>query len=108
MPTAAGRCRFFEGGHAVGVKAIERAIASLPYQSELQELGALQGGKIVIRNERQHDFASWRLVNREAFHVVDFKAQVRLEDDRTIDDRTGFDVSDLDAPNLHQQSFGPT
>ena len=26
-------------------------------------------------------FAGWSLVNREAFHVVDFKAQVRLEQD---------------------------
>jgi hypothetical protein len=40
-------------------------------------------GKIVIRNQRQYGFAGWCLVNREAFQVVDFKAQVRLEQDRT-------------------------
>jgi hypothetical protein len=49
-----------------------------PHQSELQEFGAMNRGKIVIRNQRQPC-----LVNREAFHVVDFKAQVRLEQDRT-------------------------
>ena len=54
-----------------------------PHQSELQEFGAMNRGKIVIRNQRQHGFAGWCLVNREAFQVVDFKAQVRLEQDRT-------------------------
>ena len=41
------------------------------------------------RIERHHDFAGWRLVNRQAFHVVDLKPQVAPRADRTIDDRTG-------------------
>lgn len=53
---------------------------SWPHQRELQEFGALNGGKIVIRNQRQHGSAGWS-VNREAFLFVDFKAQIRLEQD---------------------------
>ena len=46
-------------------------------------------------------------MNSEAFHVVDFKAQIRLEQDRAIDDCARPDVSDWNAPDLHNQSLGP-
>ena len=39
----------------------------MAHQNELQELGALDGRKMVIRNQRQHGFADWSPVNSEAF-----------------------------------------
>ena len=56
------------------------SLRTWPHLSELQGFGALNGGKIVIRNQREHGAAGWS-VNREAFLFVDFKAQVRLEQD---------------------------
>jgi hypothetical protein len=53
----------------------------MAHQNELQELGALDGRKMVIRNQRQHGFADWSPVNSEAFHIVDLK--IRPEQDWT-------------------------
>lgn len=89
----------------IAVSQNRTAAGSLPDQSELQEFGALQGREIVIRNKRQHDITGRGLVNRKAFHVVDFKPQVGHEDGRTVDDGARLDVTGPDATDLHQQSF---
>jgi hypothetical protein len=74
----------------------------LVHESELQKFGALQGRKIVIRHKRQHGFAVGGLMNCEALHIVDFKAQVSLEYDWAVDECLRLEVSDVNASDLNQ------
>ena len=80
--------------------------AHSPTRVNLQWFYALYAKKIVIRIQHLHSFAGWSLVNSEAFHVVNFKEQVHLEQDRTIDDCTRLGLSDSNALHLHNRPSG--
>jgi hypothetical protein len=61
----------------------------LLHQRELQQQRALEQGKIIVGDQRQHRVAFGRHMRVDALHVVDLLAEIGLEDRRPIDERTG-------------------
>src|ERR1700674_1925809 len=76
-------------------------------QFELQQDGALEGGKIVVRYHGQDGASVGGPMDAESFHIVDLVAQVGKRQNRSIDERAGPDIGQCDPAQPHRNAGQP-
>src|SRR5215211_3146839 len=91
-------------GRSAGLSTVLDDLCSFLHQRELQQDGALNGGEVVVRDQREHGVAGSRAVYRQPFHVVDLVAHVGEHHGRAVDERAGLDGSQGDTPDAQRDA----
>src|SRR5690348_8904999 len=71
--------------------------ASVSHHRKLQQQGALDQRKIIVRDERDDRLAGRIPVHGNAFHIVDLVSEIGLHHRASVDERPGLEIRERNA-----------